>query len=523
MITKKRVKVELDADVYLEGDLYLPGTEEKLPTLLFRTPYGKEVSQTYFFNPPQWFADKGYAVLIQDVRGRGKSTGEFKPIFREATDGADTSEWILNQSWSNQEIFGLGYSYCGLNQFLTQQKSNNLTAISPALYFNSLTKNCLIQNNTVAASFLLSWGQTLGGTTLNSLSKVELHKILLNESIQDLKKFSKTNWFSEWIDFCNNRYESANCIDNNINIPVIHLGGFYDTFRKTVVDTFLANQQLNPDLNNLVIGPWNHFPSKQNENYSIEPQNYNKWSPSKYIMDFYDSIQKKKIIESNKRVRVCVLNNPDLEISGSTWPPVKTNEVNYFLGSSGQANFSPSDGILSVENDNTVPDYLTYNHADPVILAGGDDCGDSLLLEMGPKVQNQNELRFDILCYTSKSFEVDSVFIGNAFLEFFCETVDEMSQWFSRICLVNNNNQSINLFDSIITINNLDNLNKIKMDFGPISFCVKKGEKIRIQITNGGFPRWESLRDSLGNLVVQNSTILHNLNYPSRLILPLAN
>ena len=48
MITKKRVKVELDADVYLEGDLYLPGTEEKLPTLLFRTPYGKEVSQTYF-------------------------------------------------------------------------------------------------------------------------------------------------------------------------------------------------------------------------------------------------------------------------------------------------------------------------------------------------------------------------------------------------------------------------------------------------------------------------------------------
>jgi predicted acyl esterase len=155
-------------------------------------------------------------------------------------------------------------------------------------------------------------------------------------------------------------------------------------------------------------------------------------------------------------------------------------------------------------------------------LAGGDDCGDSSLLEMGPKVQNQNESRFDILCYTSKLFEVDSVFIGNAFLEFFCETADETSQWFSRICLVNKNNQSINLFDSIITMNNLDNLNKVKMDFGPISFCVKKGEKIRIQITNGGFPRWESLRDSLGNLVVQNSTILHNLNYPSRLILPIA-
>lgn len=523
MITKKRVKVELDADVYLEGDLYLPFTDEKLPTLLFRTPYGKEVSQTYFFNPPQWFADKGYAVLIQDVKGRGQSTGEFKPILGEAIDGTVTSEWILNQSWSNQEIFGLGYSYCGLNQFLTQQNSNNLTAISPALYFNNLTKNCLIQNNTVAASFLLSWGQTLGGTVLKKLSKNQLHKILLNHSIQDLKKYSKTDWFSEWIEFCYNRYESVNCIDNKINIPIIHLGGFYDTFRKTVVETFLANQQFNPAANNLVLGPWSHFPSKQIGNYSMEPQKYSKWSPSKYIMDFYELIQKKNILETNKRVRVCVLNNPDLELSGSTWPPVKTKEVKYFLGSSGLANFSLSDGTLNVENNSTVPDYLIYNHADPVILIGGDDCGDPALLEMGPKVQNQNESRFDILCYTSQLFHVDSVFIGTAILEFIYETTDKTSQWFSRICLVNKYSQSINLFDSIITVNNLDNLNKIKMDFGPVSFSVKKGEKIRIHLTNGGFPRWECLRDSQEKFLVQNSTILHNLNYPSWLILPLAN
>lgn len=523
MILKEEVKLKTQEGYILAGIVYRPQTLEKLPTLLFRTPYGKELAQTYFFNSPYWFAECGFSVFIQDVRGRGESGGFFEPIVNESRDGEISAEWVLNQNWSNQQILGLGYSYCGLNQFLTQKSSNLFTAISPALYLNNLFDGCLRQGQTVAMSFLISWTQALGGTTIDYLDKNILSKLVLNNSLRGLRDFANQKWFNEWINILETNVSTNNLVDTKINIPVLHLGGLYDTFRRPVVQIFNEAQKISKNLHNLVLGPWSHFPSKQLDNYQLEPKFGPEWSPSQYVVDFYREIVTLGPAKNSVgTVRVAVINDPLLKISGNQWPPVASHEFQLFLRSSGYANSRVDDGELADEIGNTNPDYLTYNHFDPLVILGGDDCGDSYLLELGPKIQNQNELRFDVLTYTTDEFTADQLFIGNAYLDLFYETFDERSQWFSRICLVNEQGLSINLFDSILTLDNTEKLNIVRLDYGPVSFLIKKRQKLRIQISNGAFPRWELLRDNEGKPVVQNSIILHNQNYPSKLTLPIA-
>ena len=60
------------------------------PTLLMRQPYGRDIASTVVYRHPAWFARHGYHVIIQDVRGRGDSEGEFYPFRFEAEDGFDT-------------------------------------------------------------------------------------------------------------------------------------------------------------------------------------------------------------------------------------------------------------------------------------------------------------------------------------------------------------------------------------------------------------------------------------------------
>jgi uncharacterized protein len=91
----------------LVGDVHLPEDGASFPTVIIRTPYDK---QSPLYTDPAWYlADRGYAVFVQDVRGRGDSDGTFYPLFNnEGPDGCDTIEWAASQPWSNGRIGMMG-------------------------------------------------------------------------------------------------------------------------------------------------------------------------------------------------------------------------------------------------------------------------------------------------------------------------------------------------------------------------------------------------------------------------------
>ena len=78
--------------------------------------------------------DHGYAVVLEDVRGRYESEGDFDPLRQEVADGDDTLNWIARQPWSNGKIGMVGGSYRGIVQWKAALSGNpHLKAIFPVV------------------------------------------------------------------------------------------------------------------------------------------------------------------------------------------------------------------------------------------------------------------------------------------------------------------------------------------------------------------------------------------------------
>jgi uncharacterized protein len=136
-VVDTNIAVPMRDGVVLRGDLYRPNRDGRFPTLVYRTPYGKHQSGAAIITARK-ATQRGYAVLMQDVRGRYASAGEFLPYQQEGKDGYDTIEWAAKQSWSTGWIGTYGLSYPGAVQWLAAVESPpSLKAMVPAMTFAS--------------------------------------------------------------------------------------------------------------------------------------------------------------------------------------------------------------------------------------------------------------------------------------------------------------------------------------------------------------------------------------------------
>jgi len=136
-VMEKDVAVPMRDGVILRADVWRPKSDGRFPVLVYRTPYGKEFAlQDY--TTFRHAVERGYAVVIQDVRGRFASAGEFRPYENEGRDGYDTIEWAAAQPWSNGTVGTFGLSYPGAVQWLAAVESPpHLKAMVPAMTFST--------------------------------------------------------------------------------------------------------------------------------------------------------------------------------------------------------------------------------------------------------------------------------------------------------------------------------------------------------------------------------------------------
>jgi putative CocE/NonD family hydrolase len=131
------VAVPMRDGVVLRADLLLPLGTGKFPVLVYRTPYGKEAAQSEY-TTFRHAVERGYAVVVEDVRGRYHSDGEFRPYENEGRDGYDTIEWAARQAWSNGAVGTFGLSYPGAVQWLAAvENPPHLKAMVPAMTFST--------------------------------------------------------------------------------------------------------------------------------------------------------------------------------------------------------------------------------------------------------------------------------------------------------------------------------------------------------------------------------------------------
>jgi putative CocE/NonD family hydrolase len=134
---ERDVAVPMRDGVILRADLYRPAASGRFPVLVFRTPYGKHGAADSD-GVHLKAVERGYAVLMQDVRGRYASGGIFNPYRQEGRDGYDTIEWAGAQPWSDGRVGTYGLSYPGAVQWLAAlERPPHLVAMAPAMTFSS--------------------------------------------------------------------------------------------------------------------------------------------------------------------------------------------------------------------------------------------------------------------------------------------------------------------------------------------------------------------------------------------------
>jgi len=152
-LIEKDVPVRMRDGVVLRADVWRPSSTGRSPVLVYRTPYDRRQAQGAQSTVAR-ATERGYAVVVQDVRGRYGSEGDFDPYRNEGRDGFDTIEWAASQPWSDGSVGTFGLSYPGAVQWLAAVESPpHLKAMVPAMTF-STPRNFFYSGGTFDMSWL---------------------------------------------------------------------------------------------------------------------------------------------------------------------------------------------------------------------------------------------------------------------------------------------------------------------------------------------------------------------------------
>ena len=135
-----------------------PGRRRPVPAIMVRTPYTKEVEEINVFSEPRVAAVRGFAIVSQDVRGRGESEGEFDPYFQEGADGYDSIEHVAGLDWCSGDVVMAGNSYVGATQWLAAVEAPpSLRAIAPGLTPDAYDEGWTFHSGVLELAFIHSW------------------------------------------------------------------------------------------------------------------------------------------------------------------------------------------------------------------------------------------------------------------------------------------------------------------------------------------------------------------------------
>lgn len=558
----KSVNVPVRDGALLATDVYRPSRVGRYPVLLLRTPYDRRVAQTILYAHPSWYAARGYVVVVQDTRGRWGSSGNFDPIVSEADDGADTIEWAASQAWSNGHVGMYGFSYPGMAQLLTAaRRPDPLRAIVPGLAPSQLREGWLFNGGAFSLAFALGWSFELGRDLARRLCPAFEPQFVaaLNEPgaglrfrpLRDQPLLRASGVASFYFDWMEHEFDDAYWLSRqaeshygDLDVPALHIGGWYDVFLDGTLRNFgnLSQQtavgRARKD-QRLLIGPWHHIPGLTalcSVDFGREASNaidreQLRWFDL-WLRDQDDGIA------SERGVRVFVM-GANRWIRLPAWPPPNVRSRTLFLHSSGRANSRSGDGWLSEESPGSEPpDIFVYDPASPVLSVGGHSCCFPNVAPMGPMDQRAVEVLNGVLVYTSEPLEHDLLVAGPIAARLFAATDALDTDWIVRICDARQDGTSINVQEGIIRARHCgsgeprlltpEEVSAYDVFVGSTCHLFRRGHRIRVHVTSSSFPAWEPNPntgnplgvDALTDVVVARQCVRHDAVAASAITLP---
>ena len=502
-VHKKTVSFLTRDYVRLDADLYYPDSLGEFPVLLMRQPYGRKIASTVVYAHPSWYASQGYLVVIQDVRGRGTSQGEFKLFANEIEDGLETLNWAAQLPQSNGKVGMYGFSYQGMTQlYAAVHQPSALKTICPAMIAYNLYQDWAYENNAFCLQMNLGWAIQLAAETAKlkgdqdtfqklyaaSRNLPLLDKIPVNPNI--LKELAPDSFYHDWL----NRSEddpywqnlSPEFLLEKVDLPMLHIGGWFDPHLRGNFKLYQNMKNKSQFPQHLIVGPWGHLPwgRKTGEiNYGQSASSF----IDEYQIAWFDYFLKGKQSQLLEKQPIQLF-----EMGSNQWRNLEalnsSQQQTFYLKSNGLANIQENAGQLVTDLLLDMPkiiDTIVHDPWRPVPSLGGHAGFPS-----GSFERSHLDTRFDVLTYTSKPLTKDLFLQGEIKVEINVQADTASFDLCAIVSEVYPDGSVYNFSQSYRRVNTSETEQTILFSLQPICMKLAQGNAIRLSLSGANFPAY---------------------------------
>ncbi len=556
----REVNVPMRDGIELSTDIYRPDAEGKFPVILVRTPYKKEMVEVQ----AHYYTRRGYAVAVQDCRGRFASAGTWEPFVNEPKDGYDTIEWLAMQPWSNGKVGMIGASYLGWVQWwAASENPPHLVTIIPNVAPPDPFYNIPYEYGSFFLYGSIWWADVLeseatgdlSGAAMYEISEKNYHRLLGQLPVIDLDKSvlgKKNPYWRKWIDHpVNDAYwERASFLDRleKTRIPVFHQSGWFDGDGIGSKLNYLRMTSHGHPHQKLVLGPWGHTPEPHRRvgdrdfgpNAILDLQReYLRWFDH-WLKGVDNGVTEEPLVS------IFVMGTNEW-LRGNVYPLPETRFEKWYLAGEGGANTSKGNGRLTP----TPPaadapfDRYTYNPGDPTpspqFYEKPEEDTEKSVEEKKKERDGYHgkvtESRRDILVYSTKPLEKPLTFAGPLSAVLYASSSARDTDWFMRLMEVDKEGKIFTLAEGTIRARFRESMKKPRflepgkvyqynIDLWQTGITIPAGHRLRVEVASASFPLFSRNLNTGGHnekdtdYVPAEQTVYHNAQYPSHVLLP---
>jgi putative CocE/NonD family hydrolase len=554
VVVEKNVMIPMRDGVRLAADLYRPArggaaASGRFPALLTRTPYNKDGVS----GDGRYYAERGYVVVANDVRGRYASEGTWRLMVDDPADGFDVVEWIARQDWSDGKVGTFGTSYPGGTQHaLAEMKPPHLTTMVPI----DALSNCATSGMRHGGAFelrFMNWIFQIGAPNSKAaLADPALRRALV-ESGQRIRQHVDSlpvrvgntplrvvpeyeAWLVEGLKsgpespFWHVKGMSVvDHVKDYADVPVMHVTGWYDSWTRQVTMNYEALAPAKDAPHCLMIGPWVHGSQGSNVAGEVEFTKEAAIDLLGFRLRWYDRWLRgvKNGVDEDPPVLLYIMGTGNDRKSGagrlqhggywrweSEWPPKQVQPETYYL---------TADGTLSHQPPRLVESHSTYTFdpKHPVPTIGGNISSNQGLITNGGYDQRSREdthaaddrlplsERRDVLVFRTPPLPADTEVTGTVLVKLWVSTTAPDTDFTAKLIDEIPANPDyplgfdLNLGDSVLRARYREGLDRqaaplrtgeivpITITLYPTANVFKKGHRIRVDISSSNYPRFD--------------------------------
>lgn len=551
-------KIPMRDGVNLSADIYLPTAGDgPWPVLLLRTIYNTKDAR--YLGWTDKFVESGYAVVLQNCRGRHDSDGDWEPYNCELPDGFDTHEWIGQQTWCNGKIGTFGLSYPGFTQTAPALlRSQYLKALVPIASQQDNYGHHRVDGVIAHATnlfFANMMGRVMQTEALDRLDWDAIYRHLpIVETLDQLGDCAYYRGVVEheqydefWSSYSlRDRYSEA-------ETPALFVTGWYDSLLHetiTVFNGWKANggSEETRQKTKLLIGPWSHQVSPWGRkpldtNGGFEDVEFGEDAIGDIAdihLRWYDALLKEidTGIEDEPPVKLFVMGRNEWRHEHE-YPLERTAWTKMYLHGDGPHDAQEDalgNGLLSFDapEQPEPPDRFRYDPDDPVPSWGAQYQTMELT---GPRDRRKIERRADVLVYTSERLGKDLEVTGPISATVFAASSAIDTDFTAALIDVFPDGRAIILTEGICRARFRNGTGKpaflvagevyeFRIDMWDTSNVFLKGHQVRVEVSSSNFPRYNRNLNT-GNPIatdteikVAHQTVFHDAQHASHVRLP---